>query len=147
MPPVKSFFSEFQKDGISAAIKKAEKETSGEIRVHLEATCDIEVLDRAAQVFAELKMDKTKLKNGILFYMSIDDRKFAIIGDADIHKFATDSFWSETRNIAIENFKKEMFYEGLCESILKAGDLLHHYFPYNKKSDKNELSDEISFKD
>jgi uncharacterized membrane protein len=147
MPQVKSFFTESQKDGITAAIKKAEKETSGEIRVHLESTCKIDVLVRAAEVFADLKMHKTKLKNGILFYLSVDDRKFAIIGDKGIHKYATDSFWTETRNLLLDHFKKEQFYEGLCESILKAGDLLHNHFPYNKKTDKNELSDEISFKD
>lgn len=147
MPTVKDFFSEQQKDGITNAIKSAEKETSGEIRLHVESTCEIDVLDRAAKVFSELKMDKTKLRNGILFYLSIDDKKFAIIGDAGIHQYATDSFWTETRNLLLENFKNEKFYEGLCESILLAGNLLNLHFPYKYKTDKNELSDEISFKD
>jgi uncharacterized membrane protein len=80
-----SFFSAEEQGKLLAAIKEAEKETSGEIRLHVESTCDGEVLDRAAWVFKKLGMEKTAERNGVLFYLAVQDRKFAIIGDAGIN--------------------------------------------------------------
>ncbi|MFO7829685.1 MAG: TPM domain-containing protein, partial [Bacteroidales bacterium] len=79
------FFSTEQKKQITDAIKEAELNTSGEIRVHIEMDCKEDVLDRAAFMFEKLAMHKTELRNGVLFYLSIKDRKFAILGDAGIN--------------------------------------------------------------
>jgi uncharacterized membrane protein len=139
-----SFFSEEEKASILAAIKEAEKETSGEIRLHVEATCDGEVLDRAAWVFKKLGMDKTADRNGVLFYLAVEDRKFAIIGDAGIHAKVPEGFWDCISEVVSKNFKEGKFTEGLSEGIRLSGKQLKTHFPY-AKNDVNELSDDISF--
>lgn len=139
-----SFFTKEQQDLILASVKEAEKETSGEIRVHIETSCDEDVLDRTAWVFKKLGMHKTDERNGVLFYLAVNDRKFAIIGDAGINSKVPEGFWNEISELLVKNFKEGKFTEGLSEGILMAGKQLHAHFPY-KKEDVNELSDEISF--
>jgi uncharacterized membrane protein len=139
-----SFFTKEQQALILASVKEAEKETSGEIRVHIETSCDEDVLDRAAWVFKKLGMHKTDKRNGVLFYLAVNDRKFAIIGDAGINSKVPAGFWDEISDLLVKNFKEGKFTEGLSEGILLAGIQLQTHFPY-KKEDVNELSDEISF--
>ena len=139
-----TFFTKEEQDQILAAIKEAEKETSGEIRIHIETTCETNVLDRAAWVFKKLGMNKTAERNGVLFYLAVKDRKFAIIGDAGIHAKVPEGFWDEIKEILTKRFKKGEFTEGLAEGMLLAGKQLKTHFPY-RKDDVNELSDEISF--
>lgn len=141
-----NFFKEDQKKQITDAIKKAELNTSGEIRLHIESDCKEDVLDRAAYMFEQLAMHKTKLRNGVLFYLSVNDRKFAILGDAGINKVVPKNFWDEIKETVIEHFKKENYAEGLSLGIEMAGKALKEHFPY-QKNDVNELSDEISFND
>lgn len=143
MRPVDHFTKEQQKQ-IVEAIKQAEYNTSGEIRVHIEKQCKIDVLDRAANVFAMLKMHKTQLRNGVLFYLSIDDRKFAILGDAGINAKVPENFWDSVKETVLEQFKIGNQTEGLIKGIIMAGEKLKTHFPY-QKDDVNELSDEISF--
>jgi uncharacterized membrane protein len=143
MRPVDHFTKEQQKQ-IVEAIKQAEHNTSGEIRVHIEEKCKIDVLDRAANMFAKLKMHKTELRNGVLFYLSIEDRKFAILGDAGINAKVPADFWDSVKNAVLEQFKAGNQTEGLVKGILMAGEKLKAHFPY-QKDDVNELSDEISF--
>lgn len=143
MRPVDHFSKEQQKM-IVEAIKQAEHNTSGEIRVHIEKKCKIDVLDRAANVFAMLKMHKTELRNGVLFYLSVEDRKFAILGDAGINAKVPDNFWDSVKGTVLEQFKQGNQTEGLIKGILMAGEKLKTHFPY-QKDDVNELSDEISF--
>jgi len=143
MRPVDHFTKEQQKM-IVEAIKQAEHNTSGEIRVHIEKKCKIDVLDRAANVFAMLKMHKTELRNGVLFYLSVEDRKFAILGDVGINIKVPEDFWDSVKNTVLEQFKQDNQTEGLIKGILMAGEKLKVHFPY-QKDDVNELSDEISF--
>ncbi|MFP4059115.1 MAG: TPM domain-containing protein [Bacteroidales bacterium] len=138
------FFTEEQKQEIQQAIVDAEKNTSGEIRVHVEKNCPIDVLDRAAYIFKQLGMQKTELRNGVLFYISIEDHKFAILGDAGINAVTADDFWDEIKDEVIANFKEGKYSEGLCRGIIRAGEELKEHFPY-QKDDVNELSNEISF--
>ncbi|MFP4024189.1 MAG: TPM domain-containing protein [Thiohalospira sp.] len=138
------FFTTEQKKQITDAIKEAELNTSGEIRVHIEMDCKEDVLDRAAFWFEKLKIHKTELRNGVLFYLSINDRKFAILGDAGINAVTPDNFWDEIKETVIGHFKKEEYANGLSEGIKLAGQALKEHFPY-QKDDINELSDEISF--
>lgn len=134
-------------EAITQAIKEAEKETSGEIRVHIEEFCTKKnVLDRAAKVFAELKIHKTELRNGVLIYLAFRDKKFAIIGDKGINRVVEPDFWDTTRNIMQDHFRSSGFSKGLIHGIQQAGTQLKKYFPY-QKDDINELSDEISFGD
>jgi uncharacterized membrane protein len=139
-----SFFSKEQQARILASVKEAETATSGEIRVHIETSCSEDVLDRAAWIFKKLGMHNTAGRNGVLFYLAVGDKKFAIIGDAGIHAKVPEGFWDETSGILQKNFREGKFTEGLSEGILLAGRQLKTHFPYNK-DDVNELSDEISF--
>jgi len=138
------FFNEEQKKNITDAIKEAELNTSGEIRLHIESDCKEDVLDRAAYMFEKLAIHKTELRNGVLFYLSIKDRKFAILGDAGINAVTPDNFWEEIKETVLNHFKKNEFDTGLSTGIKMAGQALKEHFPY-QKDDVNELSDEISF--
>ena len=140
----RSFFTKEEQHNIVAAIKEAELNTSGEIRVHIENHCKEEALERAAELFYDLKMNHTAARNGILFYLAVKDRKFAIIGDEGINKEVEHDFWNDIKDEMISNFKENKFAEGLIAGILKCGDKLKKHFPY-QNDDVNELSDEISF--
>ncbi|HJX71722.1 MAG TPA: TPM domain-containing protein [Bacteroidales bacterium] len=138
------FFNEKEKEKIIRAIREAELNTSGEIRVHIEEKCIGEVLDRAAYVFEQLGMHKTKLRNGLLFYMVIEDRKFALLGDAGLNAVVPGNLWDEIKNLILDHFKKSEFAEGLIKGTQLAGEQIKKYFPY-RQDDVNELSDEISY--
>jgi uncharacterized membrane protein len=139
-----SFFSEEQQAKILASVREAEEATSGEIRVHIETSFKGDVLDRAAWVFGKLGMHKTALRNGVLFYLAVEDRKFAVIGDAGINAKVPVDFWDTTKELMLKNFKEGKFTEGLSEGIIIAGRQLKTHFPH-QKDDVNELPDEISF--
>jgi uncharacterized membrane protein len=139
-----SFFTKEQQATILSAVKEAEKETSGEIRVHIETSFTGEVLDRAAWVFKKLDMNKTAERNGVLFYLAVENKQFAIIGDAGINSKVSAGFWDEISSLLTKNFREGMFTEGLAEGIVMAGKQLKIHFPY-RSDDKNELPDEISF--
>jgi uncharacterized membrane protein len=139
-----SFFSKEQQAQILASVKEAELETSGEIRVHIETSLKGDVLDRAAWLFRKLGMDKTAERNGVLFYLAVEDKKFAILGDAGINSKVPANFWDKISEHLGRNFKEGRFTEGLSEGIVMAGDQLKTHFPH-KKDDVNELPDDISF--
>ena len=141
---VQQYFTEENKLQITNAIRVAEDNTSGEIRVHVEKRCKSDVMDRAAYIFDKLQMQKTKLRNGVLFYLAIEDRKFAILGDAGINQKVPENFWEEIKENVIASFKEGRFAEGLSNGIIKAGEQLKAHFPH-QEDDVNELSDEISF--
>ena len=138
------FFSEEEKESIKHAIAEAELNTSGEIRVHIEGVCADDVLDRAAYIFEKLGIHKTEKRNGVLFYLAADDRKFAILGDAGINKVTPDNFWDDIKDVMLNYFKDNKFTEGLTTGIKMAGEQLKAHFPH-LKDDVNELSDDISF--
>ena len=146
MPNARNFFTKEQQEDISQAIMNAELDTSGEIRVHIENTCTGDALDRALAIFAKLEMEKTESRNGVLLYLAVKNRKFAVIGDTAIHEAVTESFWDSIRNKMLNRFRENQFTEGMVEAITETGIQLKKYFPY-LKNDKNELSDEISFND
>lgn len=140
----KDNFSEAEKKRIVEAIQEAELNTSGEIRVHLENHCKMDVLDRAAEVFGTLDMHKTALRNGVLFYLAMKDHQFAILGDKGINEKVPEHFWEEIRDFMVAKFKEGKYTEGLSEGIKMAGQQLKKHFPY-QANDRNELTDDISF--
>ncbi len=140
----KEFFTEQEKKTIVDSIKEAELNTSGEIRVHIERGCKGPVLDRAVKVFEKLGMHKTELKNGVLFYLAVDDHKFAILGDKGIDEVVPENFWDAIKEHMLSLFRQGEFSQGLREGILKAGVALKKHFPYSD-DDINELPDDISF--
>ncbi len=140
---VEGFLTKEEEQQIIRAILEAEKHSSGEIRVHIEAHCGGEAFDRARELFYALKMDNTRNRNAVLFYVAVEDHCFAIYGDQGIDKVVPGDFWNETKNILESNFKKRAFKQGLVEAILKAGQELKAHFPWNPR-DANELGNEIS---
>ncbi len=143
MSLVEDFLTLEQEQQIVAAIRRAEKTTSGEIRVHIEKHTDKDVLERAAEVFHWLKMDNTIQRNGVLIYVAVEDHRFAICGDKGINEIVNNDFWEDTKNTMATQFKKGDFTQGLIDGILLAGEQLQHYFPWDH-GDTNELADEIS---
>jgi uncharacterized membrane protein len=141
---VKNFFSIEEKNAIMQAIADAELNTSGEIRVHLDSRCNDNPVDRAINVFNDLKMYETKARNGVLIYIAIDDHKFAIIGDKGINEVVEENFWDKEKELILNYFKINQFAEGICEGIKLVGEKLKLHFPY-QDDDTNELTNEISF--
>ena len=144
MTKAEGLFSDKEEKQIISAIKKAEKNTSGEIRVHIDESSDSDCFVRAKQAFIALKMDKTKNRNGVLFYISAMEKEFAICGDVGIDKLTPADFWEEIKDIVILHFKKNEFVLGLTEGIEMAGESLKKYFPF-EDDDVDELPDEISY--
>ncbi len=138
------FLKEIEEEAITTAIETAEKGTSGEIRVHLEPRCRELALDRASEVFAELHMHKTRLRNGVLIYVAYEDHKFAIIGDGGINAVVEDDFWSKEKEILFTHFKDGKYTTGICEAINGIGAILHKHFPFRDDL-SGELPNEISF--
>ena len=140
----RNFFSKEEKLEIKKAILNAELDTSGEIRVHIENEFKGEVLDRASFLFHKLGMDNTELNNGVLFYLAIKSKKYAIIGDKGINKEVPQDFWEEIKAAMAKKFAGGEYANGLSEGIALAGVRLKKHFPHHI-DDINELSDEISF--
>ncbi len=141
---MKELFTEENKKRIMESISKAEKNTSGEIRLHVENHCPVDILDEAAFIFDKLQMNRTKERNGVLIYLAIKDRKFAILGDAGINAKVPANFWNDVIASMTYDFKNGDFIDGLTKGIELAGEQLGKHFPY-QKDDTNELSNEISF--
>jgi uncharacterized membrane protein len=143
MAKAKDFLTPAEEQAIIAAIGQAEKNTSGEIRVHIENHSEKPPLERAKEVFQQLGMQATSARNGVLIYVGVSDHTFAIIGDEGIDKVVEDDFWDCTKDVIISHFKEGRFSQGLIEGILRAGDRLKTYFPFTD-GDKNELPNTIS---
>ena len=126
------------------AIRQAELNTSGEIKVHIENHCRINVEERSLFIFNHLKMNETKQRNGVLIYLAVKDRKFAILGDEGINNMVEANFWNDIRDLMVEAFKEGRFADGLEQGIIRCGEKLKIYFPY-QSDDINEISDEISY--
>ena len=138
------FFTREQQAQIRAAVKEAEQDTSGEIRVHIETSFSGDVLDRAAWIFKKIGMHKTESRNGVLFYLAVANKKFAVIGDWGINRKVPGDFWDETKKIVEKHFREEKYSDGLAEGILMIGQQLKEHFPH-QKDDVNELPNEISY--
>lgn len=143
MSQVEDFLTKQEEQEIVEAIRVAETNTSGEIRVHIEKTTSIAAFDRALEVFHMLKMDNTKLQNGVLIYVAVQDHAFVICGDKGINDAVPNDFWDSTRDVMQQHFKQDHFKQGLVEGIKSVGEKLQHYFPW-ESDDTDELSNEIS---
>ncbi|MEH6537622.1 MAG: TPM domain-containing protein [Psychroserpens sp.] len=143
MSKVEAFLSKSEEQEIIDAIRDAEKNTSGEIRVHIERDSNSDAFERAMEVFHYLKMDNTKLQNGVLIYVAIDAKTFVIYGDKGINDVVPTNFWDSTKNIMQSHFKANRYKQGLIEGVLIAGEQLEKHFPWIH-GDANELPNEIS---
>ncbi|WP_299001456.1 TPM domain-containing protein [uncultured Tenacibaculum sp.] len=143
MSNVEDFLTSKEEEEIVLAIQKAERNTSGEIRVHIEKTTAISHYDRALEVFQTLKMFNTQQRNGVLLYIAVDDHKFVIYGDEGINNVVSENFWETTKEAIQNQFKQGNFKQGIIDGVLKAGKELQAHFPWTT-DDENELSNEIS---
>lgn len=145
MPSAKHFFTDEQKEQIKTAIQEAERQTNGEIRVHIEAKCPGDPMERAAHWFDKLEMAQTENATGVLFYLAIKSKQFSVIGDEGIHAKVGEDFWQSLRDEMQQHFREGQFTEGLVAAIAEAGTRLKKHFP-KTEDNQNELSDDISFR-
>ncbi len=143
MSATEDFLTHEEEQAIVAAIREAEDMTSGEIRVHLEDHTDLSPIERAKEVFAQLNMQQTEARNGVLFYVGVADHSFVILGDEGINRRVADDFWECTKDLVITHFKQKAYKKGLIAGIINAGEQLKKYFPVSK-NDIDELPNEIS---
>ena len=143
MSNIEDFLSATEEQEIVEAIRVAECDTSGEIRVHIEKICDIDVYERALDVFHMLKMDNTKQQNGVLIYVAVDNKSFVIFGDQGINKIVGLDFWNSTRDKISSQFKSGNFKQGIIDGIKEAGHVLSQHFPW-QHGDSDELENTIS---
>ena len=142
----KDFFSETEKQLIVSSIQAAEKQTSGEIRVFVESRCKyVDPLDRAAEIFAGLKMEETAARNGVLVYVAIRDRQLALLGDKGIHEKVGAEFWNKEVKLILSHFNRADYAAGIAHVVEEIGEALRTHFPYDKDGDINELPDDIVF--
>jgi uncharacterized membrane protein len=143
MPNIEDFLSAKDETEIVEAIRVAECDTSGEIRVHIEQNCDIDVYERALDVFHILKMDNTKAQNGVLIYVAVDNKSFVIFGDQGINNIVGSDFWNSTRDKISNQFKSGNFKQGMIDGIKEAGQALSKHFPW-QHGGSDELDNTIS---
>jgi uncharacterized membrane protein len=142
----KPYFPPEENARIVEAIRMAEQKTSGEIRVYLENRCKyVDPLDRAAEIFWNLKMDQTAYRNSVLLYVAMKDHQFAIFADKGIHEKLGNEFWQKEVSAMSKHFRENHYIDALMHVINDLGDALHQNFPYDPKADKNELPDDIVF--
>ncbi len=142
----REFFTVEEKLQLVAAIQKAELRTSGEVRLFIESKCRfMDAIDRAKEIFLQLAMDKTDLRNATLIYIAVDDKQAAVFGDEGIHQKVGSEYWKTEVSKMLQQFRAEKLVEGICIAITDLGEALQYHFPFNSDTDKNELPDEIVF--
>jgi uncharacterized membrane protein len=142
----KQFFSDSEKNQLVSAVRQAEKQTSGEIRVFVESHCRfVDPLDRAAEIFHQLNMEHTAARNGVLIYVALRDRQLALMGDRGIHEKVGEAFWNQTVTNILSHFSRKNYTDAICRMIGEVGAALQHHFPYDRETDINELPDDIVF--
>lgn len=139
-----TFLTKEQEEQIIEAIAHAERQTSGEIRIHIEHSCEGEALERAARIFHDLGMDQTQQQNGVLIYIATEDHKAAVYAGKGIHNKVEDGFWDDVLELLITHFKKNAYEEGIEKAVEKVGKKLEELFPY-QKGDIDELTNDISY--
>ena len=143
MSNLEDFLTAIEEEEIVEAIRIAERDTSGEIRVHIEQKCDTDVYEHALEVFHVLKMDNTIQRNGVLIYVAVDNKTFVIFGDQGINNIVGADFWNSTRDKIATQFKTGNFKQGIVDGITEAGKVLSKHFPWHHH-DKDELDNAIS---
>jgi len=142
----KNFFTAEEQQLIIGAIRNAERRTSGEVRVFVESKCSyMDAIDRAAELFLNLEMQKTNDRNAVLVYVAMKDRQLAVFGDEGIHQKVGNEFWNNEVQKMITNFNRENYAAGISEVVKDIGEALTKNFPFNNDTDKNELPDDIVF--
>ena len=144
--PKKEHFSAADKARIVEAIRMAEKETSGEVRVYVESKKPfVDPIDRAAQIFYKLKMQDTDHRNAVLLYVALKHHELALFADEGIYQKTGAGYWNNAVKNMIDRFSKHDIAGGIEQCVKQIGETLKEKFPYIPTEDKNELPDEIVF--
>ena len=138
----REFIDQLHNDKIVAAIRDAEKKTSGEIRVFISHKIITEVVATAQAEFDRLGMTRTKNRNGVLIFVAPGSQKFAVIGDTGVHEKCGQRYWDELAAEMSGHFAAADFSQGIIVGIRKAGEILARHFPA-QPGDKNELPDKV----
>lgn len=142
----KEFFTAEEKKAIVDAVQQAEHRTSGEVRVFVENRCRyVNAIDRAIEIFGNLQMFRTELRNAVLVYVAVKDRQLAVFGDEGIHQKVGDEYWNNEVKKMIQAFNRNNISEGIAHCVKDIGEALCTHFPYDRTTDKNELPDDIVF--
>ena len=142
----KDFFTAEEQQLIIESIRNAERMTSGEVRVFVESKCSyMDAIDRAAELFFQLEMQKTDDRNAVLLYVAMKDRQLAVFGDEGIHKKVGNEYWNNEVRKMITDFNRENYAAGISEVVKDIGEALTKNFPFNNETDKNELPDDLVF--
>jgi uncharacterized membrane protein len=145
-----ALLSDADLEAIGAAVAAAERETSGEIRVHLErrlprprGAAAPDALTRATEIFTRLGMHATAERNGVLIYLAVEDRRLAIAGDAGVHARVGDEYWNRVRDAMVDRLRRGEPRAALLHAVTEVGEVLRRFFP-RRPDDRNELSDRVS---
>lgn len=142
----KGFFTAAEKERIVNAIRAAEKETSGEVRVYVESKNPyVDPIDRAGEIFYKLKMQETDHRNGVLLYVAMKHHELALFADEGIYQKTGAAYWNDAVKQMIARFKSDDIPGGIADCVKQVGETLKEKFPYIPTEDKNELPDEIVF--
>jgi len=142
----KEFFTEEERQSIVDAVRAAEQRTSGEVRVFVESRCRyVSAIDRAVEIFENLQMQRTEMRNATLVYVAMKDRQLAVFGDEGIHQKVGNEYWANEVVNMISAFNRDNIAEGIRQCVLNIGEALATHFPYDRTTDKNELPDDIVF--
>ena len=142
----RSFFTPEERQLIVDAVRHAEQRTSGEIRVFVESRCKyVDAIDQAAELFFGLQMDQTADRNAVLLYVAMKDHQLAIFADEGIYQKLGQEYWNEEIRIMIRNFNQDDYAAGIRQCVTDIGEALYEHFPFDNKTDKNELPDDIVF--
>lgn len=142
----KSFFDRDESARIVESIRQAEQRTSGEVRLFVESRCKyMDAIDRAKEIFYKLKMEQTADRNAVILYLALKDHQLAVFGDEGIHLKVGNEYWNKEVGLLLSNFNSDNHVEGIIKCITDIGEALHHHFPYDRNTDKNELPDDIVF--
>jgi uncharacterized membrane protein len=139
----KEFVASLDQKRIEEAIATAEKQTSGEIRVHIQPKAHGEIRHVAEKTFERLGMTKTELRNGVLLFIACEEQRFVILGDSGIDAKVPAGFWDDICAKLTIRFKAGEFTDGIVDAIHSAGEELRHYFP-RAEGDVDELSNQIN---
>jgi uncharacterized membrane protein len=128
---------------IVQAIRRLEARSSAEVRVHLDRRCSGDPQARAVALFERLGMHRTALRNGVLIYVAVADRRLAVIGDRGIHERVGAAYWQGLAATLSAHFRDGRAGAGLLAALGDLERVLAVHFP-RRPDDRNELADDVS---
>jgi uncharacterized membrane protein len=140
---VKHFLDRLEHDRVAAAIREAEKKSSGQIIVFITRRRPQDILRFARRSFRRLKLHRTEKRNGVLIVVAPAAQKVAIFGDKAVHTKSEEAFWEEVVRQMEPDLKKGEFTAAIVGAVERVGSVLATHFPTDASSRQNEISDEV----